>query len=101
LRSGGLGHRFVSSFTVLEIDPIILASDTEVSIKDVAYMILEAAEFKGEVKFLTDKADGQFKKTASNGKLRGYLPEFKFTPLDGALRETVQWYTDNYQAARR
>jgi len=84
-----------------EIDPIILASDTEVSIKDVAYMILEAAEFKGEVKFLTDKADGQFKKTASNAKLRGYLPEFKFTPLDGALRETVQWYTDNYQAARR
>lgn len=60
----GLGHRFVSSFYSLiwlncssgfreyeEIDPIILASDTEVSIKDVAYMILEAAEFKGEVKF--------------------------------------------------
>jgi hypothetical protein len=29
----------------------------------------------------TSKADGQFKKTASNTKLRKYLPDFKFTPM--------------------
>ena len=29
------------------------------------------------MKYLTDKADGQFKKTASNAKLRTYLPDFK------------------------
>jgi len=29
----------------------------------------------------TTKADGQFKKTASNAKLRTYLPDFKFTPI--------------------
>ncbi len=27
------------------------------------------------------KADGQIKKTASNAKLRKYLPDFKFTPF--------------------
>ena len=53
------------------------------------------------MKFLTDKADGQFKKTASNAKLRRYQPEFQFTPLDVALKETVEWYTDNLQTARR
>ena len=86
-----------------EIDPIILATDEqdEVSIKDVAMMILEASDFKGEVKFLTDKADGQFKKTASNAKLRKYLPGFQFVPTKEAIRETVQWYSDNYQTARR
>merc|ERR1711892_667221 len=65
-----------------EIEPIILATDEadEVSIKDVAMMILEAFDFKGEVKFLTDKADGQLKRTASNAKLRRYLPQFQFTP---------------------
>jgi len=84
-----------------EIDPIILANELEVSIKDVALMIVDAAEFKGEVKYLTDKADGQFKKTASNAKLRTYLPDFKFSPLDAALKDTVQWYTDNYNTARR
>jgi len=84
-----------------EIDPIILASDDEVSIKDVAYMILEAIDFHGEVKFLTEKSDGQFKKTASNAKLRKYLPGFEFTPIKQAIKQTVDWYCQNYQTARR
>ena len=29
----------------------------------------------------TSKSNGQFKKTASNSKLRKYLPDFKFTPI--------------------
>eukprot|EP00092_Neocalanus_flemingeri_P049914 GFUD01057515.1.p1 GENE.GFUD01057515.1~~GFUD01057515.1.p1 ORF type:complete len:319 (+),score=98.66 GFUD01057515.1:85-1041(+) len=86
-----------------EIEPIIFAPDLEdeVSIKDVAMMILEAFEFKGEVKFLTDKGDGPLKKTASNAKLRKYLPQFQFTPTREALRETVEWYVKNYDSARK
>merc|ERR1712117_95111 len=86
-----------------EVEPIILATDEEdeVSIKEVAEMILEAFDFKGEVKFLTDKADGQFKKTASNAKLRKYLPDFQFVPTKQAIQETVQWFQQNYEAARK
>jgi len=86
-----------------EVDPIILATDEEdeVSIKEVAEMILEAFKFDGEVKFLTDKADGQFKKTASNAKLRKYLPDFKFVPTKVAIQETVDWYVKNFDTARR
>merc|ERR1712112_590199 len=86
-----------------EVDPIILATDEEdeVSIKEVAEMILEAFKFDGEVKFLKDKADGQFKKTASNAKLRKYLPDFKFVPTKVAIQETVNWYVDNFDTARR
>jgi len=37
--------------------------------------------------FDTTKADGQFKKTASNAKLRRYLPGFQFTPFQqGEMR---------------
>eukprot|EP00092_Neocalanus_flemingeri_P079318 GFUD01098801.1.p1 GENE.GFUD01098801.1~~GFUD01098801.1.p1 ORF type:complete len:327 (+),score=96.44 GFUD01098801.1:27-983(+) len=81
-----------------EVDPIILSpnAEDEVSIKDVAMMILEAFDFKGEVQFLTDKSDGQLKKTASNAKLRTYLPQFQFTSTRQAIKETVQWYIDNY-----
>lgn len=32
--------------------------------------------------FDSSKADGQFKKTASNAKLLKYLPDFKFTPFE-------------------
>lgn len=86
-----------------EIEPIILATDEadEVSIKEVAEMILEAFKFEGEVKFLTDKADGQFKKTASNAKLRRYLPDFQFVATRQAIKETVDWYIANYDTARR
>merc|ERR1719507_614488 len=86
-----------------EVDPIILATDEEdeVSIKEVAEMVLEAFEFKGEVKFLTDKADGQFKKTASNAKLRRYLPEFKFVPTKEAIKESVDWFIENHEIARK
>lgn len=85
-----------------EIDPIILSvgEEDEVSIKDVADAIVKACEFTGEVKYDTSKADGQYKKTASNAKLRKYLPDFKFTPFEQAVDETVKWFIENRATAR-
>jgi GDP-L-fucose synthase len=68
-----------------------------VSIKQVAEMIIEAFKFEGEVKFLTDEADGQFTKTDINAK----LPDFKFVPTKVAIQETVDWYIPNFEDARR
>jgi GDP-L-fucose synthase len=59
-----------------------VSEEDEVSIKEAAEAVLKAADFKGNVIFDTSKSDGQFKKTASNEKLRSYLPDFKFTPFD-------------------
>ena len=86
-----------------EIDPIILAPDEadEVSIKDIAEMILEAFDFKGEVKYLTERPDGQLLKTASNAKMRRYLPEFEFISTRLAIKETVQWYIANFENAKK
>lgn len=41
----------------------------------------------------TTKADGQFKKTASNVKLRTYLPDFKFTPIRTGTQSLCLAYT--------
>ncbi|KAL0073654.1 hypothetical protein J3Q64DRAFT_1745390 [Phycomyces blakesleeanus] len=86
-----------------EIDPIILSvgEEDEVSIKDVADAIVKAIDFKGEYSFDTSRADGQFKKTASNEKLRKYLPDFKFTPFDVAVKESVEWFVANYDTCRK
>ncbi|KAK8378759.1 hypothetical protein O3P69_009461 [Scylla paramamosain] len=86
-----------------EISPIILSVDEEdeVSIKELAEMVVEEMDFKGEVTYDTSKADGQFKKTASNTKLRSYLPDFKFTPIRQGIKETVEWFTANYETARK
>uniref|UniRef100_A0A1I8AYT9 GDP-L-fucose synthase n=1 Tax=Meloidogyne hapla TaxID=6305 RepID=A0A1I8AYT9_MELHA len=85
------------------IEPIILSvgEEDEVTIKDVVDGIVKAMDFKGEVIYDTSKADGQFKKTASNKKLRSFLPDFKFTPFEKAIDESVKWFVDNYEKARK
>jgi len=86
-----------------EIDPIILSvgEEDEVSIKETADLVVEAMQFKGEVLQDTSKSDGQFKKTASNAKLRKYLPDFKFTPIQQAIKETCDWFAANYESVRK
>ncbi|XP_049287008.1 probable GDP-L-fucose synthase [Anopheles funestus] len=85
------------------VEPIILSVDesAEVSIAQLAESLAKAFEFKGKLEFDTTKADGQYKKTASNAKLRKLLPDFQFTNFDVAIKETVQWYTANYDQARK
>ncbi|KAK6187811.1 hypothetical protein SNE40_005752 [Patella caerulea] len=85
-----------------EIDPIILSvgEEDEVSIKEAAELVVEAMDFKGKVVFDTEKSDGQFKKTASNAKLRKYLPDFKFTPIKQAIKETCEWFEKNPDLVR-
>jgi len=99
-----LGRLFIWAIRNYEdIEPIIFSVDEsdEISIADVAKLVLEAFEFKGNVVYLTDKADGQYKKTASNAKLRKLLPDFKFTPMNKAVEETVKWFNANYDVARK
>jgi len=85
-----------------EIKPIILSvgEEDEVSIKHAAEAVVKALDFHGEVKYDTTKADGQYRKVASNGKLRQYLPDYKFTPIEEGLKETCDWFVANYDKAR-
>lgn len=86
-----------------EIEPIILSVDEseEISIKELAVKLADAFDFKGKIVFDTSMADGQYKKTASNKKLRSYLPDFKFTEFSVAIKECVEWYKTNHEIARK
>jgi len=86
-----------------ESSPIILSVDEshEVSIKQVVDYIVDAFQYTGKVEYDTSKSDGQYKKTASNQKLRKFLPDFQFTPLDQGIKQTVQWFKDNPQLIRK
>ncbi|VDN07845.1 unnamed protein product [Thelazia callipaeda] len=86
-----------------EIDPIILSvgENDEISILEAVRCIIDAFKFKGEVLQDKTKADGQYRKTASNAKMRKYLPHFKFTPFEVAIKESVDWFIANYDIARK
>jgi GDP-L-fucose synthase len=112
-----------------DVEPIIfsVAEDDDVSIRYVAEQIAKAFDFEGEVKvgsiplvllytsvltngsaqFDTSKSDGQFRKPASNEKLVRLMREtskdnkdFQFTPFEQGLKESVDWFIENYNEAR-
>lgn len=85
------------------VEPLVLSVDEkdEVSISTVAETIAQAFGFDGEICYDSTQADGQFKKTASNAKLRSYVPNFQFTPFEQAINSTVQWFKENCDTARK
>ena len=84
-----------------EDEPIILSTSEEIPIKELVGMIVELMNFKGKVKWDTDKPDGQFRKPSDNSKIKNYLPDFKFTSLYDGLKETIGWFESNYENIRK
>jgi GDP-L-fucose synthase len=84
-------------------EPIILSVDEadEISIYEVVHIIATAMKFSGNIIFDETKADGQYKKTASNQKLRKILPEFEFTGIGEGIVNTCKWFEENYENARK
>ena len=84
-----------------ENEPIILSTSEEISIKEVVNVITELMNFKGDVIFDSSKPDGQFRKPSDNDKIKNYLPNFKFTPFYEGLKETVEFFENNYSIVRK
>ncbi len=84
-----------------ENEPIILSTSEENSIREVVDIIVELMNFKGEVIFDSSKPDGQFRKPSDNNKIRTYLPNFEFTPLYEGLKETIEFFENNYSFVRK
>lgn len=84
-----------------ESEPIILSTAEEVSIKDLVDLLVKEFNFKGNVVFDTTKPEGQFRRPSDISKIKHYLPEFKFTPIEVGIKETVNWFIENYEVARK
>ena len=47
------------------------------------------------------KPDGQFRKPSDNTKIKHYLPNFEFTPIEVGIKDTVKWFIENYESTRK
>tara|TARA_Y100000034_G_scaffold133341_1_gene198542 strand:+ start:558 stop:1466 length:909 start_codon:yes stop_codon:yes gene_type:complete len=83
-----------------ESEPIIFSTSQEISIKDLVGLIVTIIGFEGDVVWQSDKPDGQFRKPSSNKKLMSYVPDFKFTPIEVGLKETIGHFIQNYPNLR-
>lgn len=84
-----------------EVSPLFCVPEDEISIKEATEVIAKCFNLKEEFVYNTERADGQMRKTASNAKLRSYLPDFQFTPFDEAIQQTVNWYWSNVNNLRK
>lgn len=91
------------------MDSVILAPEHgEVAIDDIVRGICGAMglDYATRVTYDTSGADGQFKKTVSNQRLLDALKRtghasYDFVTLDTGLPETVHWFLDNIDIARK
>jgi GDP-L-fucose synthase len=82
-------------------EPLIVSGDDEVSIKDLVGLLVDEFKFKGKVVFDETKPDGQFRKPSDNSKIKELLPDFEYTPFEVGIKETVNWFIENYETSRK
>lgn len=90
-------------FNYNDIEPIILSvgEDKEVSIGYISNLIAKKFNYSQNMCFDTGKADGQYKKTASNNKLIKLLGDYNFTPIEKGIDKSINWFEQNYEYCRK
>ena len=83
------------------VDPIIVSNPHEYSIKEIIELIAELMDFRGNINWLSDKPDGQYRKPTTNSKLLNIIGDYNFTPLREGLKITIDWFLENYPNIRK
>ena len=73
----------------------------EISIRDVALLIANEFDYEKNLVFDTYFEDGQYKKTADNTKLIKLIGNYKFKSIQNGIKETIDWFKNNYKICRK
>ena len=84
-----------------EDSPIIFSSGIEISIRDLVELVARKMKYNGKLIFDSSKPDGQYRKPSDTTKLRKYLPDFVFTPIEEGIEKTVDWFVAHYPNVRK
>ena len=91
----------LEKYNLRETIILSVGEEDEVSIRDVAMMIAESYDYSDRVVFDTSAADGQFKKTADNSKLKNIYKNLTFIDIKEGIKKSVQWFIENYETCRK
>jgi GDP-L-fucose synthase len=75
--------------------PINLGPGKDISIKDLAYLLRQLVDYKGEIVFTGEVSDGQPKRRLDVTRAKELLGFEAKTSLEDGLRKTIGWYLDN------
>jgi GDP-L-fucose synthase len=99
--SEDLAKIIMDCLELLNRENLIVSTTEEYSIKDVAFRIAREFEYDEHIVFNKKYADGQFKKTACNEKLKSKIPDLKFTDIQDGIRSSVEFFNNNFAVCRK
>ena len=81
--------------TDISLDPINIGTGKEITIKDLATEIAEQMGYKGEIKWQSDKPDGQPRRCLDTSKAKSLLGFEAKTDLQTGLKQTIEWFLND------
>lgn len=86
---------------LLPYDSVIISNSKEISIQYCVDLIARYMNFQGKIVFDKTKPNGQSRKPTNNIRLKTLLPNFEFTPFEEGLQNTIDWFINHYDSARK
>jgi GDP-L-fucose synthase len=80
--------------------PVNLGSGYEISIKDLAEMIVRMTGFQGKLVWQTDKPNGQPRRGLDVSRAKEYFGWSAQTPFEVGMKRTIEWYKENRDKIR-
>jgi GDP-L-fucose synthase len=76
-------------------EPVNLGSGYEISIKDLAELIVRLTGFKGKLIWQTDKPNGQPRRGLDVSRAKEYFGWQSQVPFEEGMRRTIEWFKEN------
>lgn len=99
--------RVILNFITLKLDNnqvsciVSPPASYEIEIKNLIGEICKVFKYTGEILYDTSYSDGQYQKTSNNDELKKYLEDFEFTSLENGLKNTINYFIENYDNVRK
>jgi GDP-L-fucose synthase len=78
-------------------EPLNVAQNFGLSVQELVDLIVSAIKFSGRVTYDDSRPDGAPRKVMDDRRFRKGFADFKFTPLDQGLAETIKYYQNLLQ----
>ncbi len=82
-----------------DVEPLNIGTGIGTSIRELVELVQEISGFEGQIRWNTEKPDGQMVKILDVGKMKKVLNWTPPTDLRTGLKKTIQWYRENKAVA--
>ena len=80
---------------------IIVSPEENYKISEIVEIIIKEFEFRGKVIYAKENGAGVFKKPTNNKVFRSIIPNFKFTPIEVGLSQSIKYFIKNFKNIRK